>query len=334
MAKYVRSRRRYPSAGLTRQSGPIQLPYRHEDDIIFSMNPKRSTFRLSKPKEIYCPSCDSKDIIKAGTRKIRFRKIQRYSCKRCHRQFTDKRLKDKSYPAKIILEAISLYNLGHSQENVTKIIAKRYKSRVPRRTISDWVREYSNPCTYYALRKEAVKLYKPQEIILSEKLQHGQVYNFKVHLAKLGLFEKRKILPEEKLKALRGYLERITDKGVKGRPFPHHIFTIAPENTHQETVRAHGAIRRIPDSKLFHGGQEKRASKLNIDLLQIRNGLIYILDYKPGAGKITPIGQLAVYALALAARTKLRVKDFKCAWFDERDYFEFWPLEAVYEKHW
>ncbi|MEM5820528.1 MAG: PD-(D/E)XK nuclease family protein [Candidatus Aenigmatarchaeota archaeon] len=51
----------------------------------------------------------------------------------------------------------------------------------------------------------------------------------------------------------------------------------------------------------------------HIDILQIRNGLIHILDYKPNAEKVNAINQLTIYALALASRTKLAVKDFKCA---------------------
>lgn len=70
----------------------------------------------------------------------------------------------------------------------------------------------------------------------------------------------------------------------------------------------------------------------HIDILQIRNGLIYIMDYKPFAEKILPIEQLTIYALALASRTKLALRYFKCAWFDENSYFEFFPLHAVYEK--
>jgi hypothetical protein len=31
-----------------------------------------------------------------------------------------------------------------------------------------------------------------------------------------------------------------------------------------------------------------------------------------------------INALALASRTKLAVKDFKCVWFDEKNYFEFY----------
>ncbi|MEM4772706.1 MAG: PD-(D/E)XK nuclease family protein [Nanoarchaeales archaeon] len=64
----------------------------------------------------------------------------------------------------------------------------------------------------------------------------------------------------------------------------------------------------------------------HIDILQIRNGLIHILDYKPNAEKVNAINQLTIYALALASRTKLAVKDFKCAWFDEKYYFEFFSF--------
>ena len=67
----------------------------------------------------------------------------------------------------------------------------------------------------------------------------------------------------------------------------------------------------------------------HIDLLQARNGLIHLLDYKPKARTVDPVNQLVVYALAFASRTRLPVKLLKCAWFDEQDYFEFFPLQAV-----
>lgn len=69
----------------------------------------------------------------------------------------------------------------------------------------------------------------------------------------------------------------------------------------------------------------------HIDLLQIRNGYLHILDYKPNAKKEKHAHvQLTIYALALSRRTKLPLKNFKCAWFDEHDYFEFFPLKGVY----
>ncbi|MDP2911030.1 MAG: PD-(D/E)XK nuclease family protein, partial [Candidatus Omnitrophota bacterium] len=69
----------------------------------------------------------------------------------------------------------------------------------------------------------------------------------------------------------------------------------------------------------------------HIDLVQIRNGMIHLLDYKPSAKKEKPIDQLIIYALALSRLTSLRLFHFKCAWFDEEDYFEFFPLHIVYK---
>ncbi len=69
----------------------------------------------------------------------------------------------------------------------------------------------------------------------------------------------------------------------------------------------------------------------HIDFLQIRNGFIHILDYKPEARKEKHAHvQLTIYALALARRVDLPLKAFKCARFDEHDYFEFFPLTGVY----
>ncbi|HSY66723.1 MAG TPA: PD-(D/E)XK nuclease family protein [Terriglobales bacterium] len=70
----------------------------------------------------------------------------------------------------------------------------------------------------------------------------------------------------------------------------------------------------------------------HIDIVQARNGFIHLLDYKPKAREIDPVNQLVVYALAFASRTRLPVKALKCAWFDEKDYFEFFPLQAVKAK--
>jgi transposase-like protein len=67
----------------------------------------------------------------------------------------------------------------------------------------------------------------------------------------------------------------------------------------------------------------------HIDLVQIRNGQVHIMDYKPNAAKERPIEQLTWYALALSRLTGLRLFEFTCAWFDEKDYFQFFPLHVV-----
>ncbi|MDO8620034.1 MAG: hypothetical protein Q7R64_01645 [bacterium] len=67
----------------------------------------------------------------------------------------------------------------------------------------------------------------------------------------------------------------------------------------------------------------------HIDFVQIRNGCVHLLDYKPNAAKEQPIEQLTWYAMAMSRLTGLRLFDFKCGWFDEKDYFEFFPLHVV-----
>jgi hypothetical protein len=70
----------------------------------------------------------------------------------------------------------------------------------------------------------------------------------------------------------------------------------------------------------------------HIDVVQIRNGQVHILDYKPDATHIKPIEQLMIYALALARRSHLLLYHFRCAWFDDRNYFEFYPLHLVHRR--
>jgi hypothetical protein len=70
----------------------------------------------------------------------------------------------------------------------------------------------------------------------------------------------------------------------------------------------------------------------HIDFLQIRNGSIHIVDYKPNAKSERPIPQLMVYALALSRRTGLRLYDFVCSWFDEHSYYQFFPLHVVHKR--
>lgn len=67
----------------------------------------------------------------------------------------------------------------------------------------------------------------------------------------------------------------------------------------------------------------------HIDFIQIRNGQVHLLDYKPDAAKERPIEQLTWYALAMCRLTGLRLYDFTCSWFDDKDFFQFYPLHVV-----
>jgi ATP-dependent exoDNAse (exonuclease V) beta subunit len=78
------------------------------------------------------------------------------------------------------------------------------------------------------------------------------------------------------------------------------------------------------------GGDKPRVITGHIDFLQVRNGAVHILDYKPDARTNKPIAQLTLYALALTRRVpSLRLFDIKCAWFNENEYCEFFPRTLV-----
>ena len=64
----------------------------------------------------------------------------------------------------------------------------------------------------------------------------------------------------------------------------------------------------------------------HIDFLQVRNGCVHVLDYKPDARTNKPIAQLTIYALALTRLVPgLKLFDIKCAWFNEQEYCEMFP---------
>jgi transposase-like protein len=330
-----------------------------------------------------CPHCQSTLVVKYGKRKLKREILQIYKCQTCNKFFTERRLKHKSYDAKTILRVISTYNLGYTLDQTQKEIAKRFHQKIPLSTIRSWIKQYSSICTYARIREKARQMFKPDELIITKQLQHRQIYNFKLHRAKLELQAKE--LPEQKFQLLKAYLEFIqTDS------FPHHIFTIPDEELEKRASQLKASLLKVTKlekqnlaNKLAELGlmlaktKKERHQAIedfmlindsvtiacevpvyltsddikyfknkgftfdfenyrtpitgHIDILQIRNGLIHLLDYKPEASKVNAVNQLTIYALALASRTKLAVKDFKCAWFDEKTYYEFFPLHAVYK---
>ena len=61
-------------------------------------------------------------------------------------------------------------------------------------------------------------------------------------------------------------------------------------------------------------------------IVQVCNGAVHVLDYKPDARTNKPIAQPAIYALALTRLVPgLKLFDVKCAWFNEVEYCECFP---------
>src|SRR5271157_5073717 len=88
-------------------------------------------------------------------------------------------------------------------------------------------------------------------------------------------------------------------------------------------------IELFPKAATAPSDGEARSITGHIDFLQIRNGAIHVLDYKPDATSGKPFAQLTLYALALSHLTGIPLFDFKCAWFNERQYGEFFPRTVL-----
>ena len=77
----------------------------------------------------------------------------------------------------------------------------------------------------------------------------------------------------------------------------------------------------------FRDSECPRVITGHIDFLQVRNGAVHILDYKPDARAPTSQSRSStIYAIALTRLVPgLKLFDIKCAWFNDEEYCEFFP---------
>ena len=330
----------------------------------------------------HCPYCKGK-VVKRGIRKKKFEEIQVYYCKNCNKKITPLITKHKTYPLKLIMDSLTLYNRLNSLEEASKKIAEQHGIKITAPIISRWLKEYEQYIPFLRMRAFIAKKYDKKEIIEESKLFHQQIYSFKYHRAKLDL-----IMNEEfrhyRFNALKEFLELVTTE------CPNQIFQNANKRASEfknifnlEQVKfipknnaavktANFVTQAVSNNRLRHEILQdfmlsndsvtvaveipllmnsddirhyKHELNYNVpielndgeyvtghaDLIQVRNGSIYLMDYKPSANKEKPIDQLTLYALALSRLTGIRLYHMKCALFDEENYFEFFPLHVVYK---
>jgi len=365
-----------------------------------ALQPIRDTRTTQKPimDSFKCPYCFSSNYVKRGFRQKKYEKVQLYICLGCNKTFTANITRGKHYPLDIVLDAISLYNLGYSLEETCKIVNQKQTSNnitnhiisIQPSTLSNWLSETQELCRFSRMRSYAIKKYSPKDIVISATLAHQQLFRYHFHRAKCELiieddFKHRRFGP------LQEFLEMVPvecphqyfNTGLRASETPisfskkqmivrakknhaNKLCQFALQSAKDRTAR-HEALQKFMlanDSVTvatevpvyltrddlghmrtqlgFEMYQKKTMEEYNlkqlpklitghIDILQIRNGQIHLLDYKPNAERQRPIEQLTLYAMALSRLTGLRMFEFKCAWFDEKDYFEFYPLHVLYK---
>jgi transposase-like protein len=342
-----------------------------------------------------CPYCGSHVLSRRGVRNKKLEIVQLWRCASCKRTFTPgpSALHSKTYPLRMILSALTDYDLGYSLHETAARLQKKAHPHVSPSTITSWLEEYKQHCTYRRLRRKALARFPAVQTIRSIKLYHRQVYAYAYHRAKLELVragtldDKRK--GDQHFAPLADFLERVpttcphdlfrteNDKARASQAHPafadvSHAIVNRKENAATDTAAL--IIPAVGNNKLRHETLQRfmlandsvtvavevpiwltesditaleaqhgielapkngssRSITGHIDFIQVRNGAVHILDYKPDARTNKPIAQLTIYALALTRLVPgLKLFDIKCAWFNEEEYCEFFPRTLLVKR--
>src|SRR5712692_4336939 len=168
---------------------------------------QRASHTEKRPER--CPHCGSTAITRKGIRRKKIEIVQLWRCSSCKRVFTPTpaAMRGKTYPLRIVLDAITLYDLGYSLEQTADKIRARHGHRVGRSTIAVWLDEHRSLTTYARLRSEGRRLFPPTQTIRSVKLYHRQIYKFAYHRPKLALL--RGSREHARFASVADFLERV-----------------------------------------------------------------------------------------------------------------------------
>ena len=136
-----------------------------------------------------CPHCGSHVVTRRGTRKNKLEIVQLWRCGSCKRVFTPgpAALHNKTYPLRMVLSALTDYNVGYSLHETAARLKKKTNRSVSPSTITTWLRQYKDHCTYRRLRADGLARFPAEQTIRSIKMYHRQVYAYAYHRPKLEL---------------------------------------------------------------------------------------------------------------------------------------------------
>lgn len=226
----------------------------------------------------------------------------------CGRTFTIKDIKGKKFPLKIVLETISYYNLGFTFEQSCKLVESKLGASPDPQTASAWYEEYKPLCRYERLRPYAVKYCDAKDTVEVVTMAHRQLYRFRYHRAKTYLMLEE--FRNRSLKPLKEYLDSVStetphqyfEEGARmseiKSKFDKADMIVKSKNNFANHLIEHmeNVLKfKISEDGLVELKGKKRPTMMpklltgHIDFVQIRNGCVHLLDYKPGAAKEQPI---------------------------------------------
>src|SRR5207237_708351 len=88
-----------------------------------------------------CPHCGGHNLTRRGMRKKKLEIVQLWRCSSCKRVFTPgpAALHNKTYPLRMILSALTDYDIGYSLDETAARLKKKAHRRVSPSTIAAWL---------------------------------------------------------------------------------------------------------------------------------------------------------------------------------------------------
>ena len=257
------------------------------------------------------------------------------------------------YSPQIIYHALNFYHLGYNLKQTSKQINRKFKVKTSKSTIYYWMHKYKNYCPISSMKNG---FSSKDDVLFSKSFEHENLdYLFMYHKFKL------KVLTKKDFRGLTDYIKSFE----RGCP---DVFFEVGERCSKPLFKVQANVKRKKNLACKMAEFALQVSRKNldrhklveefmlindkatiacevpvwywdkkidtgitghIDIIQVRNNLVYMLDYKPNAtNDKKAVNQLYHYASALSYRAKVPLDKIRCAWFDEESYYEYAPHSA------
>src|SRR5437899_9900102 len=133
--------------------------------------PRIARVPLTAKQPEACPHCGSHNLTRRGTLKKKLEIVQLWRCSSCKRVFAPgpATLHNKTYPLRMILSALTDYDTGYTLEETAARLQKKAHRHVSPSTITSWLDEYKQHCSYRRLRREGLVRFPANQTIRSIK---------------------------------------------------------------------------------------------------------------------------------------------------------------------
>jgi hypothetical protein len=295
-------------------------------------------------------------VVKSGRREIAGGIRQMFRCSSCMRRFSTLNRTGKRTEARAVLKALILRCNGYCYDEIAIVLKRKYGVIRTPSAICRWVREFAPPYLQTAQRTNPVQ----GPTVRSWFFTHNRLnYTYQIHLGKLALaapFNNLKpyllqvpaTLDHSLFERTRhcSQMRFVQNRGLKHSQFTGLNMVVLKAVTLSESRRArHQTVEDYllncdcatiaTEVPVYYDDRHLGLIAGHIDVLQVSDGLVQIMDYKPDAAHENPekvITQLNLYAIALAVRAGLHLTRIRCTYFDEEDAYSFNPRKPDRER--